>query len=221
MKIDFQKYPDGLVPAIIQDARTEKVLMLGFMNDEAFALTQATGKVTFYSRSRQTLWTKGETSGNTLDVKNTLIDCDNDTILIKAIPAGPTCHSGSDTCFGETNENADFLFELEEIIRDRKANPVERSYTSELFNSGLDRIAQKVGEEAIELIIESKGSDKERFTAEASDLIYHLLVLLAQKNVALDDALGELRRRRINTLPGEHQEAHSPTDKKGPSLGSG
>jgi len=198
MKIDFQKYPDGLVPAIIQDARTEKVLMLGFMNDEAFELTQTTGKVTFYSRSRRTLWTKGETSGNTLDVKKTLIDCDNDTILIKATPAGPTCHSGSDTCFGETNENADFLFELEEIIRDRKANPVERSYTSELFNSGLDRIAQKVGEEAIELIIESKGSDKERFTAEASDLIYHLLVLLAQKNVVLDDVLRELRQRRTN-----------------------
>ena len=198
MKIDFQKYPDGLVPAIIQDARTEKVLMLGFMNDEAFELTQTTGKVTFYSRSRRTLWTKGETSGNTLDVKKTLIDCDNDTILIKATPAGPTCHSGSDTCFGETNENADFLFELEEIIRHRKANPVEGSYTSELFDSGIDRIAQKVGEEAIELIIESKGSDKERFTAEASDLIYHLLVLLAQKNVVLDDVLRELRQRRTN-----------------------
>jgi len=199
MNIDFQKYVDGLVPAIVQDARTEKVLMLGFMNDESFELTRSTGEVTFYSRSRRTLWTKGETSGNTLRVERILTDCDNDTILIKVIPAGPTCHSGSDTCFGETNEDRDLLLELEKIIRDRKANPVEGSYTSELFSSGLNRIAQKVGEEAIELIIEAKCADDERFTAEASDLIYHLLVLLAEKNVALEDVLQELRQRRTNT----------------------
>jgi phosphoribosyl-ATP pyrophosphohydrolase/phosphoribosyl-AMP cyclohydrolase len=205
MNIDFQKYPDRLVPAIIQDARTDKVLMLGFMNKESLELTQTTGKVTFYSRSRQTLWIKGETSGNELRVERILIDCDNDTVLIKATPAGPACHTGSDTCFGETNEQSDFLFEIEEIIRHRKSNPVEGSYTSELFDSGLDRIAQKVGEEAIELIIEAKGADKERFTAEAGDLIYHFLVLLAQKNVALDDVFRELRRRRTNTLPDERQ----------------
>ena len=131
MNIDFQKYTDGLVPAIVQDVRTEKVLMLGFMNDESFELTRSTGKVTFYSRSRRTLWTTGETSGNTLRVERILTDCDNDTILIKVIPAGPTCHSGSDTCFGETNEDRDLLLELEKIIRDRKANPVQGSTACE------------------------------------------------------------------------------------------
>ena len=196
MKIDFQKYSDGLVPAIIQDARTEKVLMLGFMNAESFELTQTTGEVTFYSRSRQALWIKGETSGNVLRVEKIFCDCDADTILIKATPAGPTCHTGADTCFGEENEHADFLFELAKTIHDRKVDPTPGSYTSELFSSGLNRIAQKVGEEAVELIIEATGQNDERFRAEAADLIFHLLVLLEEKKVPLGDVIRELQDRR-------------------------
>ncbi len=195
MKINFQKYADGLVPVIIQDAQTEKVLMLGFMNDEAFELTQTTGRVTFYSRSRQTLWVKGETSGSFLYVKNILLDCDSDTILIKAAPTGPVCHTGADTCFGERQEFTDFLFELERIIKDRKANPKENSHTSGLFEKGLNKIAQKVGEEAVELIIEAKDSDDALFKAEAADLFYHVLVLLAEKNVELTEILEILKFR--------------------------
>jgi phosphoribosyl-AMP cyclohydrolase / phosphoribosyl-ATP pyrophosphohydrolase len=203
MKINFEKYADALVPAIVQDAETGRVLMLGFMNPEALAQTRKIRKVTFFSRSRQTLWTKGETSGNFLEVREILLDCDADTILIKAKPSGPVCHTGAATCFNEENFPAktqrredDFLFELEEIIRERKENPDNDSYTSKLFAKGLNKIAQKVGEEAIELVIEAKDDDAELFKSEASDLLYHLLVLFAEKNIALRDVLETLRQRR-------------------------
>jgi phosphoribosyl-ATP pyrophosphohydrolase/phosphoribosyl-AMP cyclohydrolase len=203
MKLAFEKYADGLVPAIVQDAETRQVLMLGFMNAEAFEITQITKKVTFFSRSRQKLWTKGETSGNFLEVSEILIDCDADTILIKANPTGAVCHTGADTCFDEKNFPAktqrleeNFLFELEKIIRDRKINPDENSYTSKLFAKGLNKIAQKVGEEAVELVIEAKDDNDELFKAEASDLFYHLLVLFAEKNIELKDILETLKGRR-------------------------
>ena len=196
MKIDFEKYADGLVPAIVQDADTRTILMLGFMNREAFELTQTTGKATFFSRSRQKLWTKGETSGNYLDVEEISVDCDADTILIKAVPAGAVCHTGADTCFAEKNESVDFLFELEKIIVDRRDNPNEDSYTSKLFGKGINKIAQKVGEEAVELVIEAKDDNNELFKAEAADLLYHFVVLLAAKNISLQDVLQVLRARR-------------------------
>ncbi len=205
MKIDYEKYEDGLAPAIVQDAATGKVLMLGFMNAEAFEQTQNSGKATFYSRSRQKLWTKGETSGNFLFVEEILIDCDADTILIKAKPAGAICHTGADTCFAEENltaekqssaENADFLFELEKTIQNRRDNPSEDSYTAKLFAKGINKIAQKVGEEAVELVIEAKDENNELFKNEAADLLYHLLVLLAAKNVELNDVLETLRARK-------------------------
>jgi phosphoribosyl-ATP pyrophosphohydrolase/phosphoribosyl-AMP cyclohydrolase len=195
MNIDFKKYPDGLVPAIVQDADTNKVLMLGFMNAESLGLTQTSGMATFYSRSRKSIWVKGATSGNFLRVTDILLDCDSDTILIKAEPAGPVCHTGADTCFGEQNEHDDYLFHLAKVIKSRKSDPAENSYTSDLFAKGLNRIAQKVGEEAVELIIEAKDSDNERFKAEAADLLYHLLVLFAEKNVELKDVLGTLSQR--------------------------
>jgi phosphoribosyl-AMP cyclohydrolase / phosphoribosyl-ATP pyrophosphohydrolase len=196
MNINFQKYADGLVPTIVQDSRTQKVLMLGFMNADSFELTQTTGKTTFYSRSRQRLWTKGETSGNFLEVHEIRTDCDSDTILIKAAPSGPVCHTGADTCFGEKNEHEDFLFRLEEIIKERKVNAKESSYTSSLFAKGLNKITQKVGEEAVELIIEAKDSDDELFKSEAADLLYHLLVLFAAKDVELQAVLEALKARR-------------------------
>jgi len=196
MKINFEKYADGLVPAIVQDAETGKVLMLAFMNRESFEATQKTQKATFFSRSRAALWTKGETSGNFLEVREILIDCDQDTILIKAKPAGAVCHTGADTCFNETNENADFLFELEKIILERKENAPESSYTSKLFAKGLNKIAQKVGEEAVELIIEAKDDNPDLFKAEAADLLYHMLVLFAAKGIALSDILETLKDRR-------------------------
>lgn len=198
MTIDFEKYPDGLVPTIVQDANTARVLMLGFMNAGSLQGTQATGKVTFYSRSRQCLWTKGETSGSFLETGEILLDCDSDTLLIKAIPTGPVCHTGADTCFGEENRHEDFLFSLEQVIKERKAAPKDDSYTSKLFADGLNRIAQKVGEEAVELVIESKDSDDERFREEAADLLFHLLVLLAEKNIGLADVMRtlELRAKR-------------------------
>ena len=196
MKINFEKYADRLVPAIVQDAQTQKVLMLGFMNGEAFEQTQKSGKATFFSRSRQRLWTKGETSGNFLEVKQLLLDCDSDTILIKAIPSGAVCHTGADTCFDEKNESENFLFELEKIIQDRKQNRDENSYTSRLFAKGLNKIAQKVGEEAVELIIEAKDENKELFKSESADLLYHFLVLLAEKNIRLDEILETLKVRR-------------------------
>jgi phosphoribosyl-AMP cyclohydrolase / phosphoribosyl-ATP pyrophosphohydrolase len=196
MKIDFEKYADRLVPAIVQDAETQKVLMLGFMNREAFEKTKETNLVTFFSRSRGRLWTKGETSGNFLRAREILVDCDDDTILIKADPAGAVCHSGADTCFNEKNENPDFLFELEKIIQDRKKRPLEDSHTSRLFAKGINKIAQKVGEEAIELVIEAKDDNDELFKAEAADLLYHLLVLLTEKNIDFSEVLETLKQRR-------------------------
>jgi len=196
MKIDFEKSVDGLVPAIVQDAQTGKVLMLGYMNRESFEQTQKTGKVTFYSRSRQTLWTKGETSGNFLDVREILIDCDSDTVLIKANPVGAVCHTGADTCFKEKNESENFLFELEKVIQNRKTNPQEDSYTSKLFARGINKIAQKVGEEAVELVIEAKDANDDLFKDEAADLLYHFLVLLAEKEISLNKVLETLEKRK-------------------------
>lgn len=195
MKIDFQKYADGLVPTIVQDSETLKVLMLGFMNAESLDLTRSTGRATFYSRSRKELWVKGETSGHFLFIENVMQDCDSDTILIKARPSGPVCHTGSDTCFGEKNELESFLFRLEALIKNRKLEPNEDSYTSRLFAKGLNKIAQKVGEEAVELIIEAKDSDEERFKGEAADLLYHLLVLFAEKEIELTAVLDTLKER--------------------------
>ena len=196
MKINFEKYADGLAPAIVQDAVTQKVLRLGFMNRQSFQQTTEMQRVTFFSRSRQTLWTKGETSGNFLDVMEILIDCDADTILIKANPVGAVCHTGADTCFNEQNESENFLFELEKVIKNRKTNPDENSYTSQLFQKGINKIAQKVGEEAVEVIIEAKDDDDELFKNETGDLLYHLLVLLAAKDIALDEVLQTLKQRQ-------------------------
>lgn len=194
MKPSFAKYTDGLLPVIVQDYITNKVLMLGFMNEAAFEQTQKESKVTFFSRSKQRLWTKGETSGNFLLVKEILIDCDNDTLLIKAEATGPVCHSGADTCFNEVN-NSFSLQKLENIIADRKNNPNEISYTSSLFSKGINKIAQKVGEEAVELVIESKDDDKEKFLNEAADLLFHYLVLLQAKNYSLKDVEAILSER--------------------------
>src|SRR4030042_1491964 len=175
MKINFAKNK-GLVPAIVQDAVSNKVLMLGYMNEEAYEKTRTEGKVTFYSRSKQRLWTKGETSGNYLIVKEILLDCDGDTLLIKVNPMGPVCHTGADTCFAETNKaTGDFIYQLEEIIRDRQKNPREGSYTNKLFNKGIKKIVKKTGEEAIELIIEALDNNIDRFLEEAADLMYHYL----------------------------------------------
>lgn len=195
MKIDFEKYADGLVPAIIQDSNTGKVLMLGFMNEPALLKTQELQKVTFYSRSKNRLWTKGEESGNYLLLKDIKTDCDNDTLLIKATPVGPVCHTGADTCWGETNTNDNFLAVLESIIRDRRNNPSEKSYTSSLFAKGINKIAQKVGEEAVELVIEAKDNDAELFKNEAADLLFHYMILLQAKGYSLDDIIEILKSR--------------------------
>ncbi|HYM95500.1 MAG TPA: bifunctional phosphoribosyl-AMP cyclohydrolase/phosphoribosyl-ATP diphosphatase HisIE [Chitinophagaceae bacterium] len=195
MTPDFSKDDDGLVPVIVQDAVTQKVLMLGFMNDDAFKKTKEEGKVTFYSRSKQKLWTKGETSGNYLWVEEILSDCDNDTLLIKARPAGPVCHTGADTCFNEINPRFTIAM-LEEVISERKQNPAGGSYTSSLFAKGINKIAQKVGEEAVELIIESKDDDQEKFLNEAADLLFHFLVLLQAKNYKLNNVIEILKERR-------------------------
>jgi len=199
MTLDFAK-GNGLVPAIVQDAQTHRVLMLGYMNEEALKITESRGLVTFWSRSRQKLWTKGETSGNYLQVREIIPDCDNDTLLVKAIPTGPVCHTGADTCFNEDNqpqdmESAEFLTYLQEIIEDRRDNPMEGSYTNHLFSRGLNKIAQKVGEEAVELIIESKDDHKDLFLGEAADLMYHYLVLLTEKNVKLSEVVDVLKSR--------------------------
>ena len=195
MKLYFEK-SGGLIPAIIQDADTNKVLMLGYMNQEAFNKTQKVGKVTFYSRSRQTLWTKGETSGNFLLVRNILIDCDNDTILVKASPTGPVCHTGQDTCFNETNQpDLSFLLELEQLISERKKNPVEGSYTVKLFSEGIKKIAQKVGEEATEVVIDAVDGNNEGLIEETADLLYHLLVLLAEREIKLSEVVNVLSER--------------------------
>ncbi len=193
MDLDFKK-GDGLIPAIVQDARTNKVLMLAYMNEEALAKTQAEGKVTFFSRSKNRLWTKGETSGNFLNLVSIKEDCDKDTLLLKVNPVGPACHTGADTCFDEKNEGH-FLEYLEKIIKDRKENPNQESYTTSLFNKGINKVAQKVGEEAVELVIEAKDDNKELFLGEAADLMYHYLVLLRAKDFDLEDVLTVLRSR--------------------------
>lgn len=195
MTIDFSKYDDGLVPAIIQDAATAKVLMLGFMNEEALLKTKELQKVTFYSRSKNRLWTKGEQSGNFLLLKSIRVDCDNDTLLIKADPVGPVCHSGADTCFNEINRSIHFLSELENIIADRKNNPSDQSYTSSLFKKGINKVAQKVGEEAVELVIEAKDDNAHLFKDEAADLLFHFLILLQAKGFELNDIIGVLKER--------------------------
>jgi phosphoribosyl-ATP pyrophosphohydrolase/phosphoribosyl-AMP cyclohydrolase len=195
MQINFQKYPDGLAPAIIQDAQTGTVLMLGFMDEAALAKTIAEQRVTFFSRSKQRLWTKGETSGHFLDVAEVLADCDADTILIKARPHGPVCHTGSDTCFGETNAAVAFLPELESIINDRLTNPTEGSYVASLVKKGIKKIAQKVGEEGVEVALEAQGDDPDLFLGEAADLVFHLLVLLRAKGHSLAEVEAVLRRR--------------------------
>jgi phosphoribosyl-ATP pyrophosphohydrolase/phosphoribosyl-AMP cyclohydrolase len=184
-QIDFTKQ-NGLVPCIIQDAVTSVVLMLGFMNEEALNKTILEKRVTFFSRSKQRLWTKGETSGNFFDVADIIPDCDQDTLLIKVNPTGPACHTGADTCFNETNSSWN-ISSLEKVIEDRKSNPKKGSYTTTLFESGMNKIAQKVGEEAVELVIESKDNNKELFLNEAADLMYHYLVLLRAKGYSLND----------------------------------
>ena len=196
--INFDKSPDGLIPAIIQDAETGKVLMLGYMNRESYDKTVADNIVTFFSRSKQRLWTKGETSGHFLHVRELLVDCDGDTLLIKATPDGPTCHTGADTCFDEVNQGqGQFLNYLQGIIHDRKVNPSATSYTTTLFNRGINKIAQKVGEEAVELVIEAKDDNDDLFRGEAADLLFHFLVLLEQKNVDLDDIVAVLQSRHV------------------------
>lgn len=198
MNIDFDK-TQGLVPVIIQDVQTLEVLMLGYMNLEAWEKTQAEGKVTFFSRSKNRLWTKGEESGNFLFVKETHIDCDNDTILIKASPVGPTCHTGSRSCF-KTNYNQNFIFKLEKIIGDRYDNPAEASYVNKLRKKGLNKIAQKVGEEGVETVIAALAETDEDFVNESSDLMFHLLVLLKEKGKTLADIGINLEGRHINKL---------------------
>lgn len=198
--MDFQKL-NGIVPAIIQDAGTATVLMLGFMNPEALEMTRKEGKVTFFSRTKNRLWTKGEESGNFLYVKDILEDCDQDTLLIKATPAGPVCHTGNDTCFNETNgisvepDEIGFIMQLQQLIHTRKKEMPEDSYTTSLFRSGINKIAQKVGEEAVELVIESKDTNDELFLNEAADLVYHLLVLLSAKNFDIRDVESVLKKR--------------------------
>ncbi len=193
-KIDFDK-TQGLIPAIVQDAATHKVLMLGFMNEAALQKTLAEQVVTFFSRSKNRLWTKGETSGHFLRVVEVIADCDQDTLLIKARPEGPTCHTGADTCFDETNQPDNFLWKLEKLIQDRKANPKEGSYTTSLFNSGMNKVAQKVGEEAVELVIEAKDDNEALFLGEAADLLYHYLILLTAKGFQLQDVIDTLEKR--------------------------
>lgn len=195
MEIDFKKYSDGLVPAIIQDDKTDKVLMLGFMNEEALQKTKELGKVTFFSRSKNRLWTKGEESGNFLLLKNILSDCDNDTLLIKAEPLGPVCHTGADTCWNEENKNDDFLFYLEDVINKRKKVSPDESHVAKLFAKGINKIAQKVGEEAVELVIESKDNNEELFLNEAADLLFHYLILLNAKEHNLKDVIDVLKKR--------------------------
>ncbi|NLO70786.1 MAG: bifunctional phosphoribosyl-AMP cyclohydrolase/phosphoribosyl-ATP diphosphatase HisIE [Porphyromonadaceae bacterium] len=195
MTIDFQK-SGGLVPAIIQDAKTNKVLMLGYMNEESLAATEQTGKVTFFSRSKNRLWTKGEESGNFLNLISITPDCDNDTLLIKVNPVGPVCHTGSDTCWNEENKtDISFLAYLQDFITKRYKDMPEGSYTTSLFQKGINRIAQKVGEEAVETVIEATNGTDDRLLFEASDLVYHLIVLLTSKGFSLDDIAKELEKR--------------------------
>ena len=198
MEVNFLKYADGLAPAVIQDDQTGKVLMLGFMNQEALDKSRKTGKVTFFSRSKNRLWTKGEESGNFLYLKTISLDCDQDSLLIKATPAGPVCHTGADTCWNEKNQSEEFLFQLGRIIQDRKNNTKENSYVSGLFKKGINKIAQKVGEEAVELVIEAKDDNDSLFLNEAADLFFHYLILLEAKGYNLKDISNVLQNRHDN-----------------------
>ncbi|MHA7610248.1 bifunctional phosphoribosyl-AMP cyclohydrolase/phosphoribosyl-ATP diphosphatase HisIE [Elizabethkingia meningoseptica] len=194
MEINFDKNKDGLVPVIIQNYLTEQVLMLGYMNAEAYQKTLQEGKVTFFSRSKNRLWTKGETSGNFLEVKETLLDCDQDTLLIKVKPNGPTCHTGSVSCFGNQAKKG-FLYELQQVISDRIDHDVETSYTNQLYKRGINKVAQKVGEEAVEVVIEAKDDNEELFKNESADLLYHFLILLKAKGFTLEEIETVLRER--------------------------
>ena len=208
MKIDFEKM-GGLVPAIIQDAVTQKVLMLGFMNEEAYLKTLDTKHVTFWSRTRNTLWTKGETSGNFLNLVDIKVDCDNDTLLIQAHPDGPTCHTGTDTCWGEENHANPLLFltELQDFINRRKEEMPEGSYTTKLFKEGINKIAQKVGEEALETVIEATNGTSDHLVYEASDLLYHLLVMLTEKGLRIEEVAQELQKRHDPNWDKKRREA--------------
>ena len=208
MDIDFNKM-NGLVPAIIQDSTTRKVLMLGFMNEEAYRQTLATKRVTFWSRTRSCLWTKGETSGNYLELVSLKADCDNDTLLVEVIPHGPTCHKGTDTCWGETNDRNPLLFltELQDFINMRHEQMPEGSYTTKLFKDGINKIAQKVGEEALETVIEATNGTDEHLIYEASDLLYHLTVLLASKGLRIEQVADELHKRHDPNWDKQRREA--------------
>ena len=194
MNIDYNKNKDGLVPAIIQDKTTNCVLMLGYMNQEAVDLTNSSGNVHFFSRSKNRIWMKGETSGNILKLHSIKADCDNDALLVKVSPMGPTCHKGDDTCWEEANEK-NFLYELEDIIQERVSNPSSSSYVSTLFDKGIDKIAQKVGEEATELVIASKNTDNKLFIEESADLLFHFLLILQKKGFKINDVITELKTR--------------------------
>ena len=197
MNLDFNKNRDGLVPAIIQDDVTSKVLMLGYLNNESLSLTLSTKVVHFYSRTKQRIWKKGEESGNELKVISIKEDCDNDTVLIKVNPVGPVCHKGDDTCFKEINESTNFIEKLESVIEDRKINPSDSSYVSSLFKKGTNKIAQKVGEEAVELVIESKDNNDDLFLNESADLLFHYLILLQEKGFKMKDVVKVLKGRSL------------------------
>ena len=197
MTINFNKHPDGLIPAIVQDASTKRILMLGYMNKEAMNTTQEKQQVTFYSRSKKRLWTKGEESGHFLQLVDMAVDCDQDTLLIQANPVGPSCHRGDDTCWGEDNTSSyGFLTALEEVIADRKNNPSDKSYVASLFAKGMNKIAQKVGEEAVETVIEAKDENSDLFLNESADLLFHLMILLQAKGHRLDDVVQILEKRQ-------------------------
>lgn len=197
MTPDFNKNPDGLIPAIVQDSTTQKILMLGYMNAEAFQKTQESGKVTFFSRSKQRLWTKGEESGNFLHLVDIQLDCDQDTFLVQVNPVGPCCHRGADTCWNQTNQPSyGFLKTLEKTIQNRKDSPQEGSYVSSLFQKGINSIAQKVGEEAVETVIEAKDSNDDLFLNESADLLFHWLILLQAKGFELNDVVEVLKNRK-------------------------
>ncbi len=206
--LDFEKM-GGLLPAIIQDAKTKNVLMLGFMNKEAYEKTLQSGKVTFWSRSRQTLWTKGETSGNFLELVSLSADCDHDTLLVKVIPHGPTCHTGTDTCWGEDNAASPLLFlqELQDFIEKRREEMPEGSYTTRLFSDGVNKMAQKVGEEALETVIEATNGTNEKLIYEAADMLYHLEVLLTSKGLRIEDIALELQKRHDPNWDAQRRQA--------------
>jgi phosphoribosyl-ATP pyrophosphohydrolase/phosphoribosyl-AMP cyclohydrolase len=193
--VNFDKFSDRLIPAIVQDSNTGKVLMQGYMNKAALEETEKTGKVTFFSRSKKRLWTKGESSGNFLLLKNILVDCDGDSLLIKAEPVGPVCHTGADTCWNEKNEADNFLSYLENVIRQRKNVSPDESYVARLFGKGINKIAQKVGEEAVEVIIEAKDENEDLFLNESADLLFHYLILLNAKGYSLSDIIRILKQR--------------------------